>query len=113
MDLCFEVHKLANFSPNPVKVNFEGFVQLLRYIKDIMNVGLRYYAKIRDAPLSDILRQARIKTENQLMVFSDSIWKECPDNGIRTGSYILFCKGRPIDHCTHVPGPVVQSSDAS
>ena len=27
--------------------------------------------------------------------------------------YILFNKGGPIDHCTHVPGQVSQSSSES
>ena len=33
------------------------------------------------SPLSDLLRQANIKTDSQLMVFSDSSWKDCPDIG--------------------------------
>ena len=34
VDLSFAVHKLAKFSVNPGKVNFEGLVHLLRYIRD-------------------------------------------------------------------------------
>ena len=30
-----------------------------------------------------------------------------------TGAYIVFCLGGPIDNCTHVPGPVDQSSAES
>ena len=44
------------------------------------------------------------------MNFSDSIWKDCPDTGRSTGSYIIFYQGGPIDHGTHVPGSVAQSS---
>ena len=44
------------------------------------------------------------------MVFSDSIWKDCPYNGIITGAYVVFYQDGPIDHCTHVPGPVAQYS---
>ena len=32
VELSFAVHKLAKFSENPVKMNFEGFVNILRYI---------------------------------------------------------------------------------
>ena len=73
-------------------------------------LGLKYYADMNDAPVSDILRQASIKTENHLMGFSDYIWKDCPETGIITGAYIIFYQGGPIDHGTNVPGPVSQSS---
>ena len=44
------------------------------------------------------------------MDFSDSSWQDCPDTGRITGAYIIFYQGGPIDHGTHVPGPVAQSS---
>ena len=47
------------------------------------------------------------------MVLSDSIFQECPDNGSCTGSYILVYQGVQIDYCTHVPGPVAQSTSES
>ena len=68
---------------------------------------------MRGATLSDLLRQASIKTENQLMVFSDYSWKYCPDTGISTGAYIIFYQGVPIDLGTHFPGPVAQQSEES
>ena len=46
-------------------------------------------------------------------MLSDSILQDFPDTGIITGSYILFFQGGPIYHCTHVPGPVAQSSAES
>ena len=47
------------------------------------------------------------------MAFSDFSWQDCPDTGRSTGAYIIFYKGGPIDHGTHVPGPVAQSSAES
>ena len=44
------------------------------------------------------------------MNFSDFIWQDCPDTGRITGEYIIFYQGGPIEHGTHVPGPVAQSS---
>ena len=112
-DLFFAEHKLANFSSNPGKVNIEGLLHLLRYIRDNNNLDLRYYAKIEDAPLSNLFREASINNENRLMVFYDSILQDCPDTGRITGSYIVFYQGIPIYHCTHVRGPVAKSSDES
>ena len=47
------------------------------------------------------------------MDFSDSSWKDCPDTGRSTGAYIIFYQVGSIDHSTHVPGPVAQSSAES
>ena len=44
------------------------------------------------------------------MGFSDSSWQDFPDTGRSTGAYIIFYQGGPIDHGTHVPGPVAQSN---
>ena len=47
------------------------------------------------------------------MDFFNSSSKDCPDTGISTGSYITFYQGGTIDHGTHVPGPVSQSTAES
>ena len=74
---------------------------------------LNYYANMKDAPLSDLLSQASIKTENQLMAFSDYIWKYCTDTSRITGACIIFNQGGPIEHVTHILGPIAQSSAES
>ena len=61
----------------------------------------------------DILKQANIKTNNRLRDFYDSSWQDCTDTGRSTGAYIIFYQGGPIDHGSHVPGPVTQSSAES
>ena len=63
---------------------------------------------MNDAPVSELLRQASIKTENHLMDFSNSSWQDCPYTGRSTGSYIIFYQGVPIDHGKHVPGTFAQ-----
>ena len=113
VDLSFSVHKLAKLSVNPGKVHFEGLVHLLRYIRDNNNLCLKYYADLNDAPVTGILRQSNLKTKNHLMAFSDSSWQDCPDTGRSIGAYIIFYKGGLIDHGTHVPVLVAQSSAES
>ena len=73
-------------------------------------MSLKYYADINDTPVTDMLRQASIKTDNHLMAFPDYIWQYCPYTGRITEAYIIFYQGEPIDHGTYVPGPVAQSS---
>ena len=68
---------------------------------------------MNDAPLSNLLRKTIIKTETQLMVLSDSIWKEYPDTGRSTREYIILYQVGTIDHGTHVPGLVDQSGAES
>ena len=109
-DLSFAVHKVEKFSANPGKVHFEGLVHLLRYTRDNKTLVLKYYADFNDAPVTDLLRQANIKTKKHMMAFSDSSWQDCPDTGRSTRAYIIFYQGGPIYHGTHVPGPVAQSS---
>ena len=79
MDLSFSVHKLAKFSANTGKVYFEGLVHLLKYIRDNKTLGLKYYADMNDSPVTDLLRQANIKTKNHLMAYYDSSCQDCPD----------------------------------
>ena len=88
VDLSFEVHKLENISSNPGKVHFKVLVRLLGYIRDNKTLGLKYYANVNYAPVSDLLRQDSIKTDNQLMDFSGSIWQDCtyPYTDRSTGS---------------------------
>ena len=47
------------------------------------------------------------------MVFYDSSWKDCPCTGRIIGAYIIFDQCGTIDHGTHVPVPVSQSSAES
>ena len=95
MDLSFAVHKLAKFPSDPGKVHFEGLVHLLRYIRDNKTLGLKYYADLNDAPVTDLLIQANIKTNNNVMDVSDSSRQDCPDTGRSTGAYIIFYQGGP------------------
>ena len=84
-----------------------------RYIGYNKKLGLEYYAKIEYEPIYDLLRQASINTENQVMVLSDLIRQDCPENDRSIGAYIVFYQIGPIDHSTHVTGPVSQSSAES
>ena len=83
--MSFSVHKLEKFSANPGKVHFEGLIHLSRYIRDNKTLGLKYYADMKDVPVTNLLRKANIKTDNHLMNFSGSSWQYFPDNDRSTG----------------------------
>ena len=86
---------------------------MLIYIRKSKTLGLKYYADINDAPVTDLLIQENINTKNHLMAFSNSSWQDCPFTGRITRAYIILYQGGSIDHGTHVPGPVAQSSAES
>ena len=65
------------------------------------------------APLSDLLRQASIKTDYKFMDWSNSSFKDFPETSRITGAYIIFYQVEPIYHDTHVIEPVAQSSEES
>ena len=46
VDLCFGVQNPNLFSSNPSELHFESSVQLLIYIMDTNNLGLKYYTNI-------------------------------------------------------------------
>ena len=88
-------------------------MHLLKYIRDNKTLGLKYYADMNDAPVTDLLRQANIKTENHVIDFSDSSWQDFPDTGRSTVEYIILYKVSPNNNGTHVPVPAHQSSSES
>ena len=88
-------------------------LHFFRYIRYNKTLRLKYYADMKDGHLYDLLRQASIKTNNQLVYFSDSSWQECIETGRGTGSYMIFYQGVTIYHGTHVPGTIAQSSEES
>ena len=98
------MHKLVKFSCNYVKVHFERLVHLLSYIRDNKTLGLKYYSYMNDAPVTDLLRQAIIKTKNHLIAFYDSSWQYFPDTGRSIRVYNIFYQGGPINHVTQLSG---------
>ena len=77
-------------------------------MRDNRTLSLKYYAEMNDAPVYYLLRQASIKNENHLIHFSDSSWKDCTETVRSIVAYIIFYQGGPIDHGTHVSGPVTK-----
>ena len=71
-------------------------------------MGLKYYADMKDAHLSDLLRQANINTKRMLMPFSDYSCQDCIGSVRSIGAYMIFYQGGTIEHSKNVPGPVPQ-----
>ena len=65
-------------------------LHILRYIRENKTLWLKYYADMNNAPVSDLLRQASINTDTQLMSFSYSSWNVFTDTGKGIVSYVIF-----------------------
>ena len=113
VDLCFALHKLAKFLSNTGKVQYESLVHLLRYVRDNNILCLIYYSNIEYVPISYLLIQSIINTENQSLVFSDSSWKDCWNTDRITRSCIVFYQVVSIGNYTHVLVSVSQFSSES
>ena len=64
-----------------------GLLGICTFVHVNKNLGLNYYANMKDAPLSNLLRKDSINTENKLMDLSNSSCQCCPDTGRHTGAY--------------------------
>ena len=54
----------------------QGLIHLLRYIRDNSTLGLKHYEEMDDSPVTDLLRQTRIKNVNHLIAFSGYSWHD-------------------------------------
>ena len=68
---------------------------------------------MKDASLSELFRQASIKTDIQLIILYNYSWQDFLDTGRSTEAYILFYQVGPVNHGTYVLGKVAQWSAES
>jgi len=74
------------------------------------NYGLKFYQKVEDWLVYEILKHVKIDPIHDIFGIHDSSWQDCPDTGRSTGSYLLFKQGGVVDFNTFVPTPVAMSS---
>ena len=58
--LSFAIHKLVKFPSKFIKIHFEGFICLLRYIRGNKTLVIKYYTDAKDTTLSDLFRKTNI-----------------------------------------------------
>jgi len=109
-DIAFAVNKLAKFSRSPGIKHFEAILHLLRYLRDNIYLGLRFYSDVKDSPIYKNLRDNNINETGLLLAYSDSSWHDDVDSGRSTGCYLIAYMGGIVDHSSNMPGPVAMSS---
>ena len=109
-DITFAVTKLAKFMRSPGRPHFKALIHLLGYLRDNAEYGLKYYRKIEDSAVHELLCQNDITDKHNMFGMCDSSWQDCVDTGRSTGSYMIFYQGGLVDFSTFVPVPVAMST---
>jgi len=109
-DIVYVVNKLAKFKRIPGRVHFNVLLHLLRYLRDNLLLGIRFYSDLFRAPLIKTLEMKEIKQQHAFFGFSDSSWNDDVDTGRSTGCFILMYMGGIVDHSSNTPYPVALSS---
>jgi hypothetical protein len=70
----------------------EALLHLLRYLRDNIYLGLKFYLDILMSPITRLLSNNGIPLDNPLCTFTDSSWIDDIDTGWSSGYFmILFC----------------------
>jgi len=109
-DIVYVVNKLAKFTRKPGVKHFEALLHVLRYLRDNMLLGIKFYSDCSRSPLITMLQSQEIKQEEVFFGFPDSSWNDDINTGRSTGCFIITYMGRIVDHSSNMPDPVALSS---
>jgi hypothetical protein len=88
----------------------KALTHLLRYLRDNIMYGLRYYSNIGDSPIYQTLLSPNLQEQHLFFGFSDSSWNDVQDTGRSTGCFIITYMGGIVNHSSNMPDPVALSS---
>jgi len=109
-DIIYAVNKLAKFTRRPGRTHFTALIHLLRYLRDNIYYGVRFYSNLQSAPIYKMLLSQQIMERHLFFGFTDSSWNADQDTGRSTGCFILTYMGGVVDHSSNMPNPVALSS---
>jgi hypothetical protein len=87
-----------------------SLVHLLRYLRDNMYLGLKFYSDITMSPITRLLSSDGISLDNPLCTFTDSSWNDDIDTGRSSGCFKIFYMGGVVEHSSNLPHPVALSN---
>ena len=88
----------------------EALLHLLRYLRDNMYLGLKYYSDITMSPITRLLSNNGISLANPLYTFTDSSWNDDVDTCRGSGCFMIIYMGGVVEHSSNMPDPVALSS---
>ena len=104
------VNKLAKFTRKPGKIHFKALVHVLRYLRDNVGYGVKFYSNASESPINQMLKEQKLVIDHLLLGFSDSSWNNDADTGRSTGCYLITYKGGVVGHSSILPDPIALSS---
>jgi hypothetical protein len=72
LDITYAVVKFDKYTRCPRVVHMEALLHLLRYLRDNMYLGLKFYFDITMNPITRLLSSNGISLDNPLCNFTDS-----------------------------------------
>ncbi len=82
LEPCYTCHTYTRL---PGVAHMEAFLHLLRYLRDNMYLGLKYYSDITLSPITRLLSSNGFFLDNPLCTFTDSSWNDDVDTGRSSG----------------------------
>ena len=108
-DILWIVNKLAKSCTSPGMKDFDALMHLFGYLRRYPDLAIKYYAKVEDSPIHDILIRNKL-TNTEIVGFTDSSWQDCPDTGRSTCGFKIFICGGIVEAQSTMPVPVALSS---
>jgi hypothetical protein len=109
-DISYAVVKFAKYTRHPGLVHMEAWLHLLRYLRDHMYLGLKYYSIISISPTTRLLYSNGISSDHPLCTFTDSYINENFDTGSNSGCFMIFYMEDLVEHSSNMPDPMALSS---
>jgi hypothetical protein len=109
-DITYAVVKFAKYTRCPGVAHMEALLHILRYLRDNMYLGLKFYSDITMSPVPRLLSSNGISLDNPLCTFTDSSWNDDIDTGSSSGCFMIFYMGGVVEHSSNMPDPVALSS---
>ncbi len=109
-NISYTAVKFAKYTRHPGLVHMEAWLHLLRYLRDHMYLGLKYYSNISINPTTRLLSSNRISSENLLCTFTNSYWNDNINTGRSLGCFMIFYMEDLVEHSSNMPDPVALSS---
>ncbi len=109
-DITYAVVKFAKYTRHPGVVHMEALLHLLRYLRDNIYLGLKFYSDITMSLITISLSSNGISLDNPLYTFTDSSWNGDIDTGRSLGCFVIFYMGGVVEHSSNMPDPVALSS---
>jgi hypothetical protein len=111
-DITYAVVNFAKYTRHQGVAHMEALLHLLRYLRDNMYLGLKFYSDITVSPMTRLLSSNGISLNNPLCTFTDSSWNYDTDTGRRSGYFMIFYMGGVVEHSSNMSDHVQMTTGA-